>query len=439
MLTAYGFVTIKNFVDNTQGVTSVIGELSKIGYTYSTEVGNYNVATYPDVSLSSFSVERDGVVVPFGLTYYSSILNISQWLYTRSIQGLITNDTIALMQVLNAEFGDTATITAVGTIATKGSYKFPSSLQVTFTTAGEDNLIYLWYTDAAFTTEYPNKEFTVVMPIDNIDILVSDAASALAAIQALTITGHSKRIETAIGNLPETNIWTGDFTWVNKDNDEITAVMPISTINYGIAANNIDYIKEAIRDYILGNSAYDQDVWQKVLPTLFIPTEFYIIPVWDRISLPNQLDSTALYSPIVPYRLFLNYTDKYMADYPQAHVIANSVEAACTYQNLQFLACGHPDNYGVTTQFDLLWPFYAAIATTSPEFGKIPEATRNFIVTLISLLKVAEAASSSSILPSGFTRTERNGVFYITTTVDTVQYLVPLKTDFAVGEENGNS
>lgn len=439
MLTAYGFVTIKNFIDNTPGVTSVLGELSKIGYTYSTEVGGYNVPTYPDVALNTFSVDRDGTTTTLGLTYYSSILNISQWLYTRSIQGLITKDSTALLAVLNAEFGDSATVKAVGPILTKGSYNFPSSLQINFSTTGEDNIIYLWYADSAFTTEYPLYEFSVVMPLDDIDVLVSDPATALATLQSLTITGHNKRIELAINSLPETNIWTGEFTWVNKDNDEISTKITISAVSYGQAANNIDYIKQAIRDHILGNSEFGQDVWQKVIPDLFIPTEFYIVPIWDRISLPNQLESTALYSPIVPYRLFLQYTDKYMVDYPQDHVIANAVEAACTYQNVQFLACGHKDNYGVTNQFDLLWPQYAAIATTSPEFGKIPESTRNFIVALISLLKVAESATSSSILPTGYTRTERGGVYYITSTTGTVQYLVPLKLDFTVDATDGNS
>ena len=105
--------------------------------------------------------------------------------------------------------------------------------------------------------------------------------------------------------------------------------------------------------------------------------------------------------------------------------------AFCTYQNLQLLVCGHIRNYDVPYVFSELWPRYAAIPTTIYEFGKIPEATRNFIIALIALLKLSETATATSILPTGYTRAPRNDITYITMTVDTVQYLVPIKTGFA--------
>ncbi|CAM8750649.1 virion structural protein [Klebsiella phage vB_KpM_FBKp24] len=431
MLNAYSFVTIKNFINNAIGQTAKVGELTTYGETYSTDVGTYSVPDYTDVILKTLSVTRDGTKTDLGLTYYTQILEISQWLYQRSINGLITADSAALLQALNAQFSDFATVSEVGSIVNNGSYNFPSSLHLSFSNAGEANDLYVWYAIDNFLVEYPLYELSVVMPFDDIDILVGDADTAVSTINAITPVSNTARITAAIAQNPQTDIWTGYFTWVAKDNDEITKQIPINVVIYGSAGKNLDYIKDAIRDHILGNSASGTDVWEIVLPDLFTPTEYYVVPVWDRISLPNQLDSTALYSPVLPYKDFLTYTDKYMADYEQSHVINAGEIVFSVYQNLQLLVCGHVRNYNVSYIFSDLWPRYAAIPTTSSEFGKIPEATRNFIISLIALLKTAETATGTSILPTGYTRANRNGTYYITMTVDTVQYLVPIKSGFS--------
>lgn len=433
MLNAYGFINIKNFTNNTPGQTAVIGELGKKGYTYSTEVGSYSVTAYPDVQLKSFSVERDGVVVSLGLSYYTQILQVSQWIYLRSINGLVTTDPQSLLQALNAEFSSFGTFTSVGTILNNGTYNFPASLEMAFTNTGETNNITLWYAEANFLVEYPGKEFTVVFPFDDINILTGPATEAVAAINGITLIGNNSRIQDAIGEFPETDVWINNFTWVSVDNDEITLPIPLSVIIYGAAGINLDYIKDAIREAILGNSTASRDVWEKVLPDLFTPTEFYMVPIWDRVSLPNQLVSTSLYSPVLPIADVTKYTGKYMADYDAAHVAASVEALSTTYQNVMVLACGHIRNYKVPYVFSEEWPQYAAIPTTSPEFGKIPEATRSFIIALIALLKVAEEATDISLLPTGYTRTQRNDVYYITATVESVQYLVPIRNNFSVG------
>ncbi|UKS72002.1 virion structural protein [Klebsiella phage KpLz-2_45] len=431
MLNVYSFVTIKNFINNAVGQTAKVGELTTHGETYSTDVGTYSVADYTDVILKTLSVTRDGTKSNLGLTYYTQILEVSQWLYQRSINGLITTDTAALLQNLNAQFSDYLTVKSVGAIVNNGSYNFPSNLQMSFSNSGEENELFVWYAIDNFLVEYPLYELSVVMPFDDIDLLVGDSDAAVAAIKAITPVSNTARITNAIGQNPQTDIWTGYFTWVAKDNDEVTLQIPINVVIYGSAGKNLDYIKNAIREHILGNSTAGTDTWEIVLPDLFTPTEYYVVPVWDRISLPNQLDTTALYSPVLPYKDFLTYTDKYMADYEQQHVIDAGEIAFNTYQNLQLLVCGHVRNYNVSYVFSELWPRYAAIAPTSSEFGKIPEATRNFIINLIALLKIAETATATSILPTGYTRATRNGVVYITMTVNTVQYLVPVKNGFS--------
>lgn len=170
MLTLYGFVNIANFIDNVPGQTSTVGEITAHSATYSSEKGLYRIQDYPDVSLMTFDVRRDGQKVDLNLAYYSITLQISQWLYTRSIQGLIGKDTTGLLQALNTQFATIAEFRSVGEIVTHRNYNFPSSIQYRISTAGEENEVYIWYADANFRTEYPNFEIDVVPPVDDIDL-----------------------------------------------------------------------------------------------------------------------------------------------------------------------------------------------------------------------------------------------------------------------------
>ncbi|ATA65407.1 virion-associated protein [Serratia phage Moabite] len=431
MLTLYGFVNIANFIDNVPGQTSTVGEITAHSATYSSEKGLYRIQDYPDVSLMTFDVRRDGQKVDLNLAYYSITLQISQWLYTRSIQGLIGKDTTGLLQALNTQFATIAEFRSVGEIVTHRNYNFPSSIQYRISTAGEENEVYIWYADANFRTEYPNFEIDVVPPVDDIDLLMGSGNDVLDILKAITVKSHSDRIQAKIGDQPQTEIWTGNFTWVDRTNDEVRYLAPFTAIIRGFAGSNLDHIKDALREYILSNSKYGRDEWEKVLPDLFTPTEFYLVPIWDRYSLPNQIESTGLYSPTVPVKDIPVYSAKYFVGYDPAHVAENSCISGSTYQNIAFLSCGHIRNYAVGSNFDALWPQYAAISTDSPEFSKIPPATREFIIAMVALFKAAEKATATSVIPTGMTRTVRGGIYYLTTTVGAVQYLAPIKNGFS--------
>lgn len=433
MLTLYGFVNIANFINNTPGQTATVGEITTHSVTYSSEKGSYRVPEYPDVSLLTFDVRRDNEKVPLDLAYYSTTLQISQWLYTRSIQGLIGKDTTGLLQALNTQFATVAEFSSVGEIVTHRTYNFPSSITFRLATAGEANEVYIWYADANFRTEYPNFEIDVVPPVDDIDILMGSGNDVLDILKAITVTSHANRIQESIGDQPQTEIWTANFTWVDRTNDEVRYLIPFSAIIRGFAGSNLDHIKDAIREYILGKSQFGRDEWEKVLPDLFTPTEFYLVPIWDRYSLPNQIESTGLYSPTMVLSDIPVYAEKYFIDYTADHISKNVCISGSTFQNIPFLSCGHPRNYSVGSDFDKLWPQYAAISTDSPEFSKIPPATREFIIAMIALFKAAEKATSTSIIPTGMTRTIRGGIYYLTTTVGPVQYLAPIKAGFSKG------
>lgn len=428
-----GFVEVANFRNNGVGQTSPIGEMTKDNYTYSNEVERYQLVAYPNVDLVSLDSRRNGDLVDVGLVYRDLVLKISEWMYSRSITGSISNDKGILLQALRAEFGDVATFTDIGDIYHKDSYRLPSHLTLNATASGETNEITVWYAHEVLTALYPGNEQESILPVDNIDDLAGDREAALTLLRAITILSHGKRVETAIKGFPQTYLMTHNFDWVDPDNPDITSPAPFSANIHGPAGKNMDYIKERYRNAILASSKHDASFWAKRFPTLFTQTEFYVIPNWDRIALPNLGSTAGIYSSTMRHSDALLYANKYCKGYLAAHIAANLCTSGSSYQALLFVSCGNPDNYGATSAFDTQWPGYTSTDTKAPDFGQMPPKIQVLSLQLSTLFKAAEVATETSLVPGELTRVLRDGVYYLTTTVDNVQLLCPIKKGFSKG------
>ena len=435
MYNLYGFVEIPNFASNSPGTTATVGELSSWGRLFSTEIGQYKNATYADVQLVSIDSRRDDALVDVGLTYTDATLHVSQWLYDRSIQGQLGNDVAAIKQALSAQFGASMTILEVGpVVAQSGRYYFPAYISLTLTNSGEENTIYLWYSDEYFTSKvpYPRYEMREVLPVTPIDALMGAPEAVTALLKSITPASFLSHANTVAGQKSQSNLWSNEYEWHCLTNSDITQQCPLGVLINGVAGVNIDYIREFLRNRILELSAHSVDDWRIVLPQLFKATEFLIIPLWDRKSLQNQDESTRLYSPTVRMKtsVLKAYTDRYMPEYSAQWLDENLCVTGSTYKNLAFLSCGNPDNYGAKYSFDEQFPEYAVVNTLTPEFSKIPGRTRVFITKLTNLFLVAEEATTTSMVPDGFTRVVRNNVHYITFTYESCQYLCPIREGF---------
>ena len=56
---------------------------------------------------------------------------------------------------------------------------------------------------------------------------------------------------------------------------------------------------------------------------------------------------------------------------------------------------------------------------------------QKFIIILNKLFKAAEEATETTLLTNEMTRTERDGVYYLTSTVGNIQLLCPIKKGFS--------
>lgn len=427
----YGFVEIQNFRNTTPGQLSTVGEFSKESYTYSNEVESYSLKDYRNVRFVSLDSRRGDALVDVGLTYQDSILKISEWLYGRSISSNIPNDRPALLQALRAEFGETTNIKEIGELVYKDRYLFPNYIAFSATNAGEDNDIYVWYSDRKLFEQYPKSEHNVVLPVDNMDDLVGNRDAALSLLKSITIVSNNTRVDKAAEGKPQTYLTTMNFNWHDIDNPDIFYPAPFNDLIHGPAGKNIDYIKEAYRNAVLKNSKYGVEIWSKHFPDLFTRTEFYVVPLWDKEALPNKEQGAGIYSSTVRQTDITPYATKYFKGYDAAHVAANTCISAAAHQCLQFISCGNKENYGAATAFDQQWPAYCDIDTRAPDFGKLPPDTQMFIITLNTLFVAAEEATESSLIPADMTRTQRDGVYYLTSTVKNIQLLCPIKHGFS--------
>lgn len=427
----YGFVEIQNFRNNTPGHVATVGEFPKESWTYSKENETYSLATYRNVRFIALDSKRKDVLVPVNLAYQDTVLKISEWLYGRSISSNIPSDKAALLQALRAEFGDTTTIKEVGDIVRKDTYLFPTFISFSATNAGEENNVYVWYSAQKLFEQYPNSEHDVVLPVDNIDDLVGNRDKALSLLKAITIVSNNARVNKIAAANPQTYLMTMNFDWHDIDNPDIKYPAPFNDLIHGPAGKNIDYIKEAFRNAILTQSQHGVDVWSKHFPDLFTKTEFYVVPLWDRVALPNKEQSIGTYSSTVPVKDISVYAAKYFKGYDAAHIAENVCVSSAAFQCLQFISCGNKDNYGAQTSFDKQWPTYCDLDTRAPDFGQIPPEMQQFIIILNTLFKAAEEATETTLLPNEMTRAERDGVYYLTSTVGNIQLLCPIKKGFS--------
>jgi hypothetical protein len=428
-----GFVPINAFTDNTPDKIAVFGELSPLSRSFSRDILWYRVDESPSVTLASFNSDREGKDVKVDVVYQTLILNMSQWLFEQSIAGELSKDTNVLLQALQAQFNNRAKVLDIGEIITNGRYWFPTSITVkALESDNEDNRLKVWYADEFFKREYDLFTHVVAPPFDNIDDFFLPAATVITRIQAINAENHNNQISKYRGDFPETELITTNYDFISPLDPDDAYPVPWSVYDYGLAGLSADAIRDSIVDYILANSKHPIEEWEEIFPDLFTPTEFYIIPYWDRYSLPDNQLQAGFYSPTVPLRSQLKtgkkyafgtaYTDKFLQD--------NLAVSGNLYRSLQFLSIGHPKNRHAPTKFEELWPKYALISTTSIDFGRIDPLTREFMFRLTELLKAAEIATPYTEIPKGMTRVNRNGVIYMTTVFNRVQYVIPAKQNF---------
>ena len=435
MSTHNGFINIDPLINNSVGELSIVGELSDISRTYALEKGIFHLDEYPGVELVVF--ENRGQLpgtkpTPPVYETTENALKIGHWVWQRALNHNTTSDIDLFKQNLLAEFGSVISNVVLTEMVTTKGYWFPSSISWTFATNGDKFRLY--FADATFRGHFLPYDLAVVIPVPDIDDLINPILAAKPYVDDLTTSKLMDKIRVVTKGEPTTCIRTLTYTWFDPYDPTKTMSTDWTVAVWGTAYNNEDIVREELITHILANSKFDRAMWEKVLPDLFTANEFIIAPFWDSYSIPNKSIEAGLYSPTAPAGALMVEIEKYATVYGEAHLKNNTCYSVCLYKSLGFVAVGAPTNRDKIYSLRIKFPDYACISTQHADFNRISPKTQDWIRILYELFKYAEDMGEFTDIPVGFSKITRNGVLYLSTTFDSIQYLVVAKNQPVIVE-----
>lgn len=434
MYQLYGFLVINSLIDNALDKVSKIGELSPISRTFSSEVGIYSEEQFPDVRLLTFYSQEGETRTPIATAQAKEILQLGNWLATQAQANNFDADHNAFEQKLRVEFRTRMTIEKTGAMVTNGHYYLPEFITFSLISDSRENRYKIWFADEAFQAQYDKFELKILPPFKVVDDFYKTPEKIKAALTENMSADGIRRLHEDVNKIaddhPYTLLISNHYDWLNPEaeNDKMSTVWTV--LLYGKAANNADLIKDKLAEHVLKNSAHPRSEWEKILPDLFIPTEFYLCPFWTKFSTPNLQLMGGLHSPTVPFRDILPYAGKTMHGYGLRHIAKNCAVFDSIFKSIAIVACGHELNRLAPKEFEKLWPEYANIYTTSRDFNRISPLTQDFIIKLSEMLVHAEVMTPESDIPQGYTRIKRGDLYYLTASFNKIQYVMPLRYNF---------
>lgn len=418
-----GFVNVQSLISNLPNVTSNIGELSPIGFTYSKDKGYYtNTALdgYELITFTSVDANDNKRVLP--VEEVDFIIRVVDFikLYTSARQAPFSVDD--LRSNLLDQFIAKLTDLELGEFVLNEQTGLPS--WISWTNTDPNTKVYIWLSDEAFRNQYDDYEITVIPPIQNLDTFFLSTSTVANAIYAETVDKIMDRVNDAKNGYPETFIRFLRYDFIDPVHRDRRIETLWAVLIYGGYGDNIDDIKDAIAEYVLANSTHIRDNWEQIMPDIFRRTEFTILPRWDLYSIPNMLTYQGLYSQVVNPKEVLELAKTYMNMYTQTHIGNNVYIVPYPYKSIMLVIVNGQYNIEGKTDFKQLFPDFIPIPSTSLDFGRMTLKTQDLVYKLEEMLMVAETMGNYTLIPRTMRRIRRLGKLYLTRMIDNVNYVM---------------
>lgn len=419
-----GFIEITAFANNIPNNISPLGELSNMSLSYATEKGYYSKADALNVELVTFTSKRDEEEIETPAKYHSHVLEIAQWVFNKSVAGTLNDDPEHFRTLFLAEFQDRIGDAEIGLMESTKSNWMPSYIKWNLDDGGEENELRVWFADEAFRAQYNEFEIVVIPPIEPVDTFMKTVEYVKPALDQFNLPDHDVKVAQIAGDNPYSNRVTREYDWYDREDPDMSLVTNWTVIIYGIAGNNPLAIKEAIANHILANSVYGREDWVSVFPDIFTSTEFVLVPMWHRRSVPDETVRGQLYSPIVPYDDAIAKAEKYIK-YPKSGHVKKYLDVSTVhYKSLAFVVSGGIENRDNKYNLEDYFPDYALIASRSADFNRLNKYTTDWIIMLQGAIIAAEEMDEYSYLDVEYARVERDGFTYVGFSYDNVLYMV---------------
>lgn len=408
-----GFVEINTLYSNAPGVTSPLGELSRLGFTYSRNVGEY---VHPEVlgyRLITLDVVNDSnAQQPLVASEVKSLLTVASFVGTYGATHTSPLSRQLFLSALNAQFVETAANFDFGPmVAVLGSLELPEWI------AWEDlqygMQVKLWFSNDAFLSQYTKYENIVTPPLENFDILNGVYSAAVLALSSESFAEFNQRVQRDQDSLPATQlkIYTLELQNIANPSQKTKTYWGVSS--YGLAGTTEEAGKNSIIDYLEANSQNNLSAWQAHIPDLFKNNEFMIYPRWEHIAVHNLTTLSSLYSPMFRLDEVMAFAQAAATYYSSQHIATAVTVIQTEYKKLGLVVIDGENNITGSEHFATIYPDYFATSSLSAEYLRMDVDTRAFVTRLNETLAVAETATENTTLPVGMIRLIRAGQLFI--------------------------
>ena len=430
--TLKGFVCFETFSDNSVGGVYHIGELSEHARTYSRKKSEYVHADHQAMRLVTFkTLDSSNAFVQLDDRTVANVLSVAKAVLTYTQTTARPYDAQDLVADISASFYESIEDFSIGTMSDDGVRALPVWMAWTLPGATPTN-IKIWLSDEAFRAQYDDYEIEVRACLDPIDHFFLPYGTAMTAIRQITPQNLMELVQQARGMNPETTAAIKLYPYINPlDKNQVNQV-PWVVVIYGQAGDNDDAIKQAIIDYVSEHSDHDASDWETIFPDFFQSQEFYVIPRWDKVAVPNQTSLASLYSGIVNPTEVTTFCAGFLSGLLlSTHVQTHTEALPAAYKLLSLCFVAGKFNNTTNASVAKLYPTYLALSNTSPSFSMMDKAAQDWVLFLQDLVVQAELADEYNTLAEGYRKIKRGGKLFIVAAWNKVNFMVAARSNAA--------
>lgn len=428
MITVKGFLSIPKLTDNTQNSTAIFGELSQYASTFARDYKTYVLDTDSSVNFCLFS-STDGInKIDLNKTNTDLCCQIGIWAYNTGTTITNTNTKQDFSNLLQNYLGSAISSVSCGDLITDSIRRLPKWISWQTTDATNTYQFKVWLSCADFELSYTDYEIAVVPPVDSIDKLFMSYADLLGELALNDLSVIHDRMNVVRGKYPETIVRSIMIELIDKTNNSNTTQVGWTVLIYGPAGDTLDNIKDAIQSYISQNSTNTENDWRLIMPDLYNTTCFYVIPRWDSFAIQNRLSIAGIYSPVVTNSDNLTYVSNLTSSYLSAtHLQTNLQFTIHRYKSISLAIIGGEQNKLNLFKFTDYFADYIAEESTSEDFNRQAQATKNITTLFTTILNKIDNYDSDSTLPSNIRLLEKYNQRFLVGVQDNIEYYVMMK------------
>lgn len=425
-----GFGQIATLIDNNANTTSPVGEISADSKTFVRDYLTFTHGDWPGVTLLSMQFLDDDLDVSTPTSSQTqACLELITWVHTKALSGEIGPSKNSFVQLFGGEFTGRFTLLNSGDHIQHGTNWYPTSIAVAPEGRESVDNWTIWLADSAFNNEFDASQIFVIPPIDNLDQFFNNPATVQALVNAVSRSDIMDKVYAVRGESPYTVLRMDSFDWFYPPDTAVTVETYWTVVIYGRAGDNLDRVKEAIIRHVMSNTSRTVEEWSEIFPDIFKSTELIIAPAYYNQGVPDQQFRRGVYSAISSYRDSLELM-KLLAKgtgYNNTHVENSLTNIPSLYRGVSLTVVPGPENRVGYRTFRDIYRDYLNVPSTHPDFMLMNSTTRAFIDLLTDMLDKAEDLTPSTVIPTGYNRVERNGIWYLTKTNDDLLVLVATK------------